>query len=253
MQTKPNKQILLLMALLMLSTLVVPFIADRQKLGWEMKHRVRVVLDIGQSDRPAETQSKVMAIELARLHAMELRNVTAVPDGSTRLVFVVPGVEEKQRVSDFLVARGNLDIGLVPVDINPAVEDATGAATFTRAGQTLTPAQVIAAATPVLAGNAVQVAPRVSTDKQGRPLFQYAAADGNSRQQFAKFTKDNIGHWLVFASEGRIITVQQIAGMQLTGTFARKYDDPREVGILDILLSAGPLPAPVRVVECEKM
>ncbi len=224
------------------------YLADQKRLAWENAHVVRavIILDSMKPVTPA-LQQRVLGIEVLRLTKMGLHHVTANPLGANQVVLRIPGVVDSGRLGDFLTARGWLELRLLPTGTYVARDEATGAVTTLATPTLKTIPAVLANAPCLFAGEALRVAPKAKIDAQGWAELLFGIATSPDRQRFSSITRNAVGRKLAFVVDGSLITTQEITGMIYTGSFRRKFLDPRQGDILAIQLATGPLPVPVKV------
>jgi len=88
-----------------------------------------------------------------------------------------------------------------------------------------------------------------TTYHEGQPAVAFRFNDAGSRK-FAQITKDNIGKLFAIVLDGRIITAPRINGVinQGSGVISGSFTT-QEANEVSLLLRAGALPAPLKVIE----
>jgi len=253
MQQKPNKLVFIFMLVITVLALVVPvvyhWLAQRQYDSWARAHQVRAVIRVNGA-LPA-TRQQVLEVELARLSALGLRNVEAAPEGDNQVSLLAPGVVDAKKLREFLAAGGRLDVLLQPADIAISRDEETGTVQCFRNKQPCPDADVLTGVKPLLTGGQFKVSKNAKIDKDGWSHIRVEITDPAARQSFAEATQKAVGSHLLYVVDGKAIAAQPIAGLMIFGSITRKFSTPADAATLAALLSAGPLPAPVTVVECE--
>ncbi len=217
--------------------------------------------DIIKSDRNAsifkqaseQEQTSVTQIMENRLNGTGLAEVTAYKQGSDQVVLEIPGVKDPERVMQMLGKPGLMQFKLVPKSIQVSTDKNTGKTTvFSATNPNMTVEEAIAASTLILEGKDLLPNSTVTSDPQNPQGYAVSFTFGNDRAKdiFANTTRAHVKEQLAIVLDDTVITAPVIqtpitgGSGEITGSFTG--DEARD---LSVLLNAGALPVPIKVVE----
>ena len=181
-----------------------------------------------------------------------------VPEGDQRIVVQLPGIRDPQRAINLIGKTALLELKAVDTTLNPA-EVEQGKATLPPNLQLLYERQmdenkqvvgkrpIIVQRQPIITGASLTSA-EVRPDDQGGWLVAFSL-DSEGARIFGEFTGANIGRQLAIVLDDTVYSAPVIRSKigegrgQIEGTFSA--DTARD---LAIVLRAGALPAPVRII-----
>ena len=181
-----------------------------------------------------------------------------VPEGDRRIVVQLPGIKDPQRAINLIGKTALLELKAVDTTVNP-VEVEQGKATLPPNLQLLSEREtgdnrqvigkrpIIVQRQPIITGASLTSA-EVRPDDQGGWLVAFSL-DGEGARIFGDFTGANIGRQLAIVLDDTVYSAPVIRSKigegrgQIEGNFTA--DTARD---LAIVLRAGALPAPVRII-----
>jgi len=199
------------------------------------------------------------AIEVVRtrIDALGTTEPVIVKQGDTRILVQIPGYEDTARAKSLIGRTAQLEFKLVDEkgDLDKALQGAIPAgdiimygANETRNGQSFRQPYLLMKRTE-LSGTEVSDA-RVSIDSRFNEYAVTLKFNSKGARKFDRLTAAHVGERFAIILEGAVMSApvirERIAGgsAQITGSFS-----PAEAHDLAIVLRAGALPAPVKVVE----
>ncbi|MDQ6959456.1 MAG: protein translocase subunit SecD, partial [Mariprofundaceae bacterium] len=199
------------------------------------------------------------AIEVirTRIDALGTTEPVIVKQGSQRILVQIPGYEDTARAKSLIGRTAQLEFKLVDEkgDLDNALQGRIPAGDIimygpesTRAGQSFKQPYLLKKRTE-LSGTEISDA-RVSIDSRFNEYAVTLKFNSKGARRFDKLTKAHVGERFAIILEGVVnsapVIRERISGgsAQITGSFS-----PAEAHDLAIVLRAGALPAPVKVVE----
>ncbi len=199
------------------------------------------------------------AIEVirTRIDALGTTEPVIVKQGDRRILVQIPGYEDTARAKSLIGRTAQLEFKLVDEkgDLNSALQGRIPAGDIimygpesTRAGQPFKQPYLLKKRTE-LSGTEISDA-RVSIDSRFNEYAVTLKFNSKGARRFDKLTKAHVGERFAIILEGVVnsapVIRERISGgsAQITGSFS-----PAEAHDLAIVLRAGALPAPVKVVE----
>lgn len=188
-----------------------------------------------------------------RIDEMGTREPTIQRQGDDRILVQLPGVREPERVKQLLGKTAKLTFRFV--DEETSVEDAKQGRL--PASSELLPLEdrLGGGATEIVVRKRIMVSgesltdARASYDENGRPAVSFKFESAGARA-FGNATRDNVGKLFAIVLDNRVISAPRIQSAILggsgiiTGNFSTQSAND-----LSLLLRAGALPAPMKVLE----
>jgi len=220
----------------------------------------RFLLTITQANA---TEIRKFAVEQAievvrtRIDALGTTEPVIVKQGDTRILVQIPGYEDTARAKSLIGRTAQLEFKLVDEkgDLDKALQGSIPAGdiimygnTQTRGTETFKQPYLLKKRTE-LSGTEVSDA-RVSIDSRYNEYAVTLKFNSKGARKFDRLTSAHVGERFAIILEGSVMSApvirERIAGgsAQITGSFS-----PDEAHDLAIVLRAGALPAPVKVVE----
>jgi preprotein translocase subunit SecD len=199
-------------------------------------------------DREASAVQRSVEIIRRRIDETGVREPTIQPHGANRILVQLPGVEDPQRMKDILGQTAKMTFHLVdpraPVGIGQAPP---GSMLLPAADDLDQPQMYVVGRRVVVSGeNLVDAEP---TFQEGQPVVSFRF-DTRGAMQFGEVTRANVGQSLAIVLDGKVISAPRIrepilggSGV-ITGNFTTQQAQD-----LALLLRAGALPAPMRIIE----
>lgn len=164
--------------------------------------------------------------------------------GDTEIVVQLPGVQDPQRAKELIGRTAVLEFKLVAQGAGPTTEKVTAADPLPG-----TPSDYTLEKKVLMTGSAVADARvRPGTQLEG-PYVELVLSDRGARE-FEALTGENVGRNLAIVLDGKVFSApvirEKIGGgrASITGNF-----DIKEARDLAIVLRAGALPAPIKIIE----
>jgi len=179
------------------------------------------------------------------------------PQAGYRLLIQLPGVKDPQRAIDLIGKTARLEFKLVDEENNidealkgtlPTGDEILYEATVDRKTGRKTSIPYLLKKRATLTGDSITDA-RVQIDQMGEPYVSLSF-DSRGARAFERITGDNVGKRLAIVLDDKVYSApvirDKISGgkAQITGAFS--MDDAKD---LAIVLRAGALPAPVKILE----
>ncbi|UNM06443.1 MAG: protein translocase subunit SecD [Holosporaceae bacterium] len=200
------------------------------------------------SEKQESTVSQAIEIIRRRIDEMGTKEPSLQRQGKTRILLQLPGVNEPSQVKDILGQTAKLSFQL----LHPTLTPQTVAGNRAPTGYTLLPG-MDGDATSYLVKNKVEVSGEMLTnagvDSQGEAKVTFSL-DATGARKFAEVTQKNIGRPFAIILDEKVVSAPVIQSVipggrgEITGRFTLQ-----EARNLAILLRAGALPAPLRVLE----
>ncbi|MEM7072971.1 MAG: protein translocase subunit SecD [Pseudomonadota bacterium] len=221
----------------------------------------RVSLSMGAEDRQLRAQMMLeqsLEIIRRRIDALGTREPVIQAQGTERIIVQVPGIRDPEQLKRILGQTAKMTFHLLHENYPPGAR----APASPPPGARLLPERIDPA---VDEGNAqrlryvVEKRIRVSgdqlvdaqpaIDQAGRSIVNFRF-DGAGSRRFADTTQANVGRYLAIVLDGEVVSAPVIrepilgGSGQISGQFSQ-----REVQALALILRAGALPAPIRILE----
>jgi len=230
--------------------------------GYNIQQTAETTFTLTLSDKNAEETKKFavdQAIEVVRkrVDALGAKEPVIVKQGERRILLQIPGEDDPARVIAMIGRTAELQFKLVDEkgDLDKAMAGQIPPGDIimygpeqTRGGQTFRQPYLLKSQTE-LSGNDVADA-RVSIDSRFNEYAVSLKFNSKGAHKFDRLTAEHVGERFAIILEGVVnsapVIRERIAGgtAQITGSFS-----PAEAHDLAIVLRAGALPAPIKVVE----
>jgi preprotein translocase subunit SecD len=169
--------------------------------------------------------------------------------GEQRVVVQLPGIQNTARAKEVIGSTAQLEFKLVDTDhsLSKAVEEGAPPGTVVRYNKQGEP--ILLKRRTVLSGQYITEARAGFSQQTNEPLV-HISFDSKGTRLFARLTEENVGKRMAILLDNEVVTApviqEEIAGgrAQITG-----MANPEEAHDVALMLRAGALPAPVKVVE----
>ncbi|MDX2027153.1 MAG: protein translocase subunit SecD [Alphaproteobacteria bacterium] len=201
-------------------------------------------------ERKLSAMDQSVEIVRRRIDETGTREPSIQRQGENRILVQLPGVDDPQRIKDLLGQTAKLTFRFVDETANPA-EAQMGRAP---PGTELLPmanreGQFLVVQKRVMVSGDTLVDAQPTYDERGRPCVSFRF-DSVGGRRFGEATRQNVGHLFAIVLDNKIISAPVIqtpiigGSGQITGNFS-----VQEAQDLALLLRAGALPAPIKVLE----
>ncbi len=201
-----------------------------------------------------DEQNQIASIMEKRLNGSGTSEVRVTNDSNNRVVLEIPGVKDPDRVRKLLHTTAQLQFWLIPQDIRINEDHDKGTHTASRVGATgtsqeLTDAEVLQSSYLVIQGTDLDPdGCRVGMDSTGKTAVDFVIKP-EAQEKFAHTTATNVDRQLAIVLDEKIQTAPVIkseirSNGQITGSYT-----PQEAQDLVVMLKAGALPVPVKIVQ----
>ncbi len=214
-----------------------------------------IVARFGEAElKSIKDQTIEQSIEIVRRRVDETgtREPVIQRQGDDRIIVQIPGLDDPQRIKDLLGRTAQLSFHLVNSDMGSNLREGGGSKTLPVSdspGQTLSIAR-----RAILTGDMIKQAQPTFSQQSGQPVVSFAL-DSIGAKRFCQVTRENTGQpFAIVLKDGprneEIISAprinEAICGGQaiISGDFTIE-----EVTDLALLIRAGALPAPLKVLE----
>ena len=186
-----------------------------------------------------------------RIDATGTKEPTILREGDDRVVVQLPGISDPERLKEIIGKTAEMDFRLV--DTTASVEDAMhnkvpqGDLYFPYAKSNGRPGGVVVKRRAIVEGGNLTDAQATVSNNQWAILIKFDSAGG---KRFGDMTKDNVGKPFAIVLDKEILSDPVInepitgGSGQITGNFTAK-----SAADLALLLRAGSLPAPLKIIE----
>lgn len=205
--------------------------------------------DAGIKDALSSAIQQSMAVVRKRVDALGTAEPVIQRQGDNRIIVQLPGEKDPERVKKTIGTTAKLTFHLVDYTV-PAEEAAAGRVPpgtqvlYTEEGQ-----PVLIKRRALLGGESLTRA-KASIDSQTGEYVVAFSFDSAGARRFGEITRANVGKQFAAVLDGKILTAPVIRGPilggngQISGNFT-----PESANDLAVLLSAGALPAPLKIIE----
>ncbi|PIQ87323.1 MAG: protein translocase subunit SecDF [Candidatus Omnitrophica bacterium CG11_big_fil_rev_8_21_14_0_20_45_26] len=254
-------KVLLVIAVLASSIYAVYPPAQKIHLGLDLKGGIHLLLQVETDKIPQEQREGAVdrAIQVIRNRIDEfgVREPTIIKQGTDHVVVQLPGVTDEDRARDIVSKTAHLEFKIVESDPKITADALKADSPQIPAGYEVKKIQgsaaevsdtVVLKAEPVLTGDHLTNA-AVGFDQYGQAIVQFEL-DKEGAKVFDDVTFKNIGNRLAIVLDGIVHSAPVIRDRipsgqgQITGNFT-----PAQASDLALVLRAGALPAPVKVIE----
>ncbi|MFN3077210.1 MAG: protein translocase subunit SecD [Alphaproteobacteria bacterium] len=205
-----------------------------------------------ESLRTRQDSAVQQSIEIVRRRIDELgtREPTIQRQGTTRIIVELPGLDDPDRVKRLLGKTAKLALRMVD-DRTPVSEAQAGRVP---PGSELVPSAEGRGASHYVLRKRVEIGGDMLTDAQptlqdGQPVVNFRF-DTLGGKKFAKLTQENVGHLMAIVLDGKVISAPVIREPILGGSgIISGSFTTQSAHELALLLRAGALPAPLKVLE----
>ena len=202
-------------------------------------------------DRKRSAVEQSIEIVRRRVDEVGTREPTIQRQGEERILVQLPGVKDPERIKRLLGKTAKLTFRLL--DTTTTVEDARrgrlppGSVLLSGDAEEDAAAQYVVRKRVYVSGeNLVDSQP---TYEQGRPVVSFRF-DSIGGKRFGDVTKDNVGRPLAIVLDGKVISAPQIREPILGGSgIISGSFSVQQANDLAVLLRAGALPAPLKILE----
>ena len=188
--------------------------------------------------------------------------------GDSRIVVQLPGIQDSARAKQILSATATLEFRLADVDNNVESALATRAPATSRIYYERNGRPILLKKRVIITGDRITHASSGFDNDSGTPAV-YVNLDGAGARSMAKTTKENLKKpmavvFIEHKTSSRMVDGKEVVTQKkveevinvatIQGVFSRRFqisglDDPREAQTLALLLRAGALSAPIRIIE----
>lgn len=201
-----------------------------------------------------QDQTIEQSIEIVRRRVDETgtREPVIQRQGDDRIIVQIPGLDNPQHIKELLGRTAKLSFHLVNADLKSNLREGGGSETLPMSGQ---PGQTLSIARrSILTGDMIRTAQPTFDQRTGQPVVSFSL-DSIGAKRFCKVTSDHTGEpFAIVLQDGprnkEIISAPRInepicgGSAVISGTFT-----VQEVSDLALLIRAGALPAPLKVME----
>jgi len=207
--------------------------------------------DQARRERVSSTVQQSIEVIRRRIDQTGVREPTIQRQGAQRIIVQLPGINDPERMKDILGKTAKLTFHLVRQDVNPNSNDippSLKALPSSETGPNDEPVRryVIEKRVMVSGENLTDAQPSF---QQGQPVVSFTFNSvGGSR--FAEATKENVGEPFAIVLDDKVISAPVIREPILGGQGVISGDfTTQEARDLALLLRAGALPAPLRILQ----
>ena len=214
-----------------------------------------------EADRPAAVKQTVAVIK-KRLDAIGIARFEVAPVPRDRIVVVLPDTPDHERLKRVVTAGGKLELTPVVSSVSPAPVEAYSLKqeaelmAFTKNGQvypfempqTKQPAFLVLEKNAIVTGEDLRSANAVVKERPDHYSIVFSLrSEGADR--LGDWTKSHINSYLAIVLNGTVVSAPYIRGEirdtgEINGNFSKT-----EAEDLALVLTAGALPAPIKLVE----
>ncbi len=196
--------------------------------------------EVGLRQLKDQTLSQSIEIVRRRVDESGTKESSIARQGDDRIIIQIPGLTSPDRIKELLGKTAKLSFHLV---------DPTGGAGSRLLPLTEEPGQKIAIERRAILTGDMLTSAQPSTDIGGGPVVSFAL-NGNGAKRFCDVTRDNTNKPFAIVLDNEVISAPRInepicgGQAQISGNFTiqETYD-------LSVLLRAGALPAPLKIIE----
>ena len=201
-----------------------------------------------------EIVSQSMEVVRKRIDEMGTREPSIERQGDDRIVVQVPGLKDPSRLLNILKTTAKMSFQLVdeaadPADAEKGIVPPGSEYLEQNPRKGVKQPKIVVHKRVLVAGDRLTNATAGFDQQSGRPdvSFQF---DSVGAREFGDVTKDNVGHRFAIVLDKKVITAPNIETVilggsgQITGDFTSE-----EANDLAVLLRAGALPAPLKVIN----
>jgi len=206
--------------------------------------------DQARRERVSSTVQQSIEVIRRRIDQTGVREPTIQRQGERRIIVQLPGINDPERMKDILGKTAKLTFHLVRQDVNPSGDVPPSAKVLPAAetGPNGEPARryVVEKRVMVSGENLTDAQPSF---QQGQPVvsFNFNSVGGS---RFAEATKENVGEPFAIVLDDEVISAPVIREPILGGQGMISGDfTTEEANDLALLLRAGALPAPLRILQ----
>lgn len=166
--------------------------------------------------------------------------------GEDRILVQLPGLDDPARIKNLLGTTAKLSFHLVDMDVSSNLQSGGGTLVLPMAEN---PGQTMAVDRRADVTGDMLVTAQVAQDQAGQPAVSFRF-DAIGTKRFCDLSRDNVNRLFAIVLDGVIISAPVIrepicgGSGQISGNFTIK-----EAGDLSLLLRAGALPAPLKIIE----
>ena len=233
---------------------------EKINLGLDLQGGMHLVLQVDTTGLPEEAKkdARERALEIIRnrIDQFGVSEPSIQPAGKDRIIIQLPGISERQRAIDLIGRTALLEFKIVSPDPGK-LKDALAGKPAKGYELNYLPAEEVKEPVPVLLESKVSLTGAALVNafvrfEQGGLGQPYVALQFNRKgaRRFSMLTGKHVGERLAIVLDGKIhsapVIKQKISGGEavITGRFTQQ-----EAADLAIVLRAGALPAPVKIVE----
>ncbi len=200
------------------------------------------------------TADKVKHIIDLKLYALSgVKEPVVQKQGNTRIIIEIPGLKDAadmDRIKQILRTEANLEFKLVPQQFTYREDQTTGERTWRNAqtNKIVAEEDVVALSSTEFRGRDLKSNAQVITGSRGDYEVQFTLRD-SQQLAFHEFTRRNVGRIMAIVLDAEMVMAPEIKSpIPGTGTISGNMD-MKEASDLKLLLNAGALPVPLKIVE----
>ncbi|SDF73526.1 preprotein translocase subunit SecD [Limimonas halophila] len=226
-------------------------IGDSLRLQLEDGQGTLELTETARRERVSSTVQQSIEVIRRRIDQTGVREPTIQRQGEQRIIVQLPGINDPERMKDILGKTAKLTFHLVRQDISPNAQDIPPSVRVLPSSETGPNDQpvrryVVEKRAMVSGENLTDAQPSF---QQGQPVvsFSFNAVGG---RRFAEATKENVGEPFAIVLDEKVISAPVIREPILGGQGVISGDfTTQEARDLALLLRAGALPAPLRILQ----
>jgi protein-export membrane protein SecD len=201
----------------------------------------------------SEVLDRTVEIVRSRVDSLGVSEPQIQKQEPDRIIVQLPGVNDPKRAVEVVGRTAQLEIRLLPQEIDATPDPSDPNNTLFRDRATGNPISSLAAkerSQPIVSGSDVKPTSRASLDQTGEPAISFEL-QGAGSTRFGQVTAQNVGRTMPIFLDEKCISAPTIRSAitggngQISGGF-KNLEEARD---LALLLNSGALPAPIDVVE----
>jgi preprotein translocase subunit SecD len=205
------------------------------------------LIDTKIAERKRMAMDQSIEIVRRRIDQTGTREPSIQRQGDSRILVQLPGVDDPERIKDLLGQTAKLTFRLVDETADPSGSHAPAGEEILPSGDGFRQNYVVQKR--VMASGDTLIDAQPSFDESGRPDISFRF-DSIGAKRFGEATRANIGHPFAIVLDNKVISAPVIQSAimggsgQITGNFTTQSAQD-----LALLLRAGALPAPIKILE----
>jgi len=207
----------------------------------------------GQSDFSANALlANMVTIVRSRVDKLGVSEPLIQQQPPDRIVVQLPGIKDPQRAIDVIGKTAQMEIRLLPEDINPLPDpnDPNNTLFQDKKGNLVPPATVRQESMLVVTGSDLKPTSQGTFDQGGKPAVTFELK-GDAANKFGQFTARYTHRYMPIFMDNKCISAPTINEPILggNGIISGGFASMQEARDMALLLNSGALPAPIDVVE----